>query len=386
MQGSSGIWQAHSPVRLVFGPGSVDRLTNLVNGRSILLLTTAGATGRGLTAQISELLGDRLVTVYDKISTNVELSCLESASRELSGMTYDEIVAVGGGSTIDSAKVLSRTLQLSDHGVLRRHLEDGESLPATSDPLPVVALPTTAGTGAEVTPFATVWDGVEMVKHSFSHGEPYPRIALLDPELTLSVPEGVTLTTGLDALCQALESYWSVGSNSISALYAQRSVQLALEALPEVIRHPQDIGSRSRMMEASLLAGLAIGITRTTLSHSISYPLTLRFGVPHGLACAFTLAQVLRFNAASDPDHLNSIARSLGMSSAGTLADKICELLAETGAYAQLLFLKQSDEDMLAVAPEGITPGRADNNPRPASVAEVEGILSAALERARQSV
>jgi len=330
-------------------------------------------------------LSDRQLTVYDKILNNVELDSLETIASELGERTYDEIVAVGGGSTIDSAKVLSRTLAVPGSGVLRRHIEGDELIPITNTTLPIVAVPTTAGTGAEVTPFATVWDSTKLIKHSFSLGEPYPCIALLDPELTLSMPASLTLTTGLDALCQGLESFWSVGSNPISELFAQRAVRLALEALPELMRQPGDLDLRSSMMDASLMAGLAIGITRTTLSHSISYPLTLRFGVAHGLACAFTIAQVLEFNAKNQPERLDKIARAVGTNSARTLAQDICELLASTGAYRQLSFLNRPDHELLSVAPESITPGRADNNPRPASVADVEGILSAALEQARRS-
>ncbi len=384
LQDPTGGWQAHNPVRIVFGSGSISRLPELVSGRSVLLLTSAGASRRGLTERVTDLLGDRQVTVHDKVATNVELDSLESAARELSVRTYDEIVAVGGGSTIDTAKVLGQTLLAPDPGALRRHLEGAESMPAAVASLPVVAAPTTAGTGAEVTPFATVWDSVRQVKHSFALGEPYPRIALLDPELTLTMPDDVTLATGLDALCQGLESLWSVGSNPVSALYARRAVHLALEALPGVMREPQKLELRANMLEASLLAGLAIGISRTTLSHSISYPLTLHFGVPHGLACAFTIAQVLRFNAEDDPTRLDQIAEDVGADNAGMLAAQICELLADTGAYRDMGLLKWPDEDVLSVAREGITPGRADNNPRPASVANIVEILTSSLAYARR--
>jgi alcohol dehydrogenase len=323
------------------------------------------------------------VTVHDKVATNVELDSLESAARELSAGTYDEIVAVGGGSTIDAAKVLSQTLLAPDPGALRCHLEGVESMPVTDTPLPVIAVPTTAGTGAEVTPFATVWDSVRLVKHSFALGEPYPRVALLDPELTLRMPARLTLTTGLDALCQGLESLWSVGSNPVSTVYAQRAVRIALDTLPVLMRKLGDLTLRSSMLEASLMAGLAIGISRTTLSHSISHPLTLRFGVPHGLACAFTIAQVLRFNAEDNPTRLDQIARDVGADDAGMLADQISELLADTGAYGGLGLLKRPDRDVLAVAAEAITSGRTDNNPRPASVADIAEILTSSLACAR---
>ncbi|MCH7751980.1 MAG: iron-containing alcohol dehydrogenase [Planctomycetes bacterium] len=130
------------------------------------------------------------------------------------------------------------------------------------------------------------------------------------------------------------------------------------------------------MMEAALLSGLAIASTRTTLAHSISYPLTLHFGIPHGLACAFTIIQVLRFNAEENPDRLDQIALLIGSKSSTRLADELETLLMKTGAYRWMgKFLKSNDE-VIAIAPECMTPGRADNNPRMASVDDVRTILS----------
>ena len=375
-----GDWRAHNPVRIVFGGGALSQLPELVSGHSLLLLTSAGSTRRGLTSRVAELLNGRELTIYDRVETNVELASLESAAGELRSGSFDAIVAVGGGSVIDSGKVLSHSLLAPAPDGLRRHLERGDPMGLTSDPLPVFAVPTTAGTGAEVTPFATVWDGANAVKHSFASGEPYPRVALLDPELTLSMPDEVTLTTGLDALSQGLESSWANGANPLSRLYARRAVQAVLGALPSVMRKPDDLALRTTMMEASLLAGLAIAISRTTLSHSISYPLTLHFGVPHGLACAFTLAQVLRFNSEIDSSQTDGIAADLGFENAGSLADQICEILSDSGAYGALGSLAERKDEVLAVAPEGITPGRANNKPRPASVTDVEGILDDAIQ------
>ena len=384
MTGQTDVWQTHHPVRLVFGSGSIARLPELIIGRSsVLLVTKPGSTGRGLTGRVTKLLSGRNVTVYDGVTSNVELISLESVTHQLVDGEYDEIVAVGGGSAIDTAKVLSQTLQSSDHGALRRHLEDGEHMPLNKPALPVLTVPATAGTGAEVTPFATVWDKTRFVKHSFNSGEPYPRLALLDPELTFTMPADVTLSTGLDALSQGLESLWSVGSNAISIAYAQRAVQISLGALSAVIRAPDDLALRVAMMEASLLAGLAIGIGRTTLSHSVSYPLTLHFGVPHELACAFTLAQVLRFNAKGDPAGIDRILENLGTGTTEALADQICDLLGDTGAYRQMGLLDRPEREILWLAAEGITPGRSDNNPRHASVSDVENILAVSLGVAR---
>ena len=206
MRSPRDVWRAHNPVEIVFGAGSIAEVPRLLVGRSVLLLTTTGATRRGLTKRIADLMDGRRVTVHDQVSSNVELDQLESAAAMLAPGPFDQIVAVGGGSAIDAAKVLSYLLLAPSPGALRNYLERAEPLPMNATPIPVMAVPTTSGTGAEVTPFATVWDRRRSVKHSFTFGEPFPRVALLDPELTISMPSSLTLTTGLDALCQGLES------------------------------------------------------------------------------------------------------------------------------------------------------------------------------------
>ena len=159
--------------------------------------------------------------------------------------------------------------------------------------LPLFVVPTTSGTGAEVTPFATVWDQRANKKYSVTGDHVIPDQVLLDPELTLSLPEQETLYTGLDAISHALESLWNVNRSPISSGFAIQALELAQTALPQVLKTPSDLQARRTMQEASVLAGMAISQTRTALAHSISYPLTSHYGVPHGLACSFTLPRLI---------------------------------------------------------------------------------------------
>ena len=160
----------------------------------------------------------------------------------------------------------------------------------------MTAIPTTSGTGAEVTPFATVWDHTNHKKHSLAGPHMYPRSALLDPSLTLSLPSEETLHTGLDATSHALESLWNHNRTPVSSVFAMRALSLIVDVLPSALEAPGDINHRSSMQEASLLAGLAISQTRTATAHAVSYPLTSHFDVPHGLACSFTLPVLLAAN------------------------------------------------------------------------------------------
>ena len=155
-------------------------------------------------------------------------------------------------------------------------------------------MPTTAGTGSEVTSWATVWDTQSGKKYSLSRPNLYPKHALVDPTLMIGKPRQLTISTGLDALSHALESLWNVNANPISAHHAVVAAREILAVLPQLVNDLQNLELRSRMAAAALSAGLAFSNTRTAIAHSISYPVTLHHDVVHGIACSFTLPMVLR--------------------------------------------------------------------------------------------
>ena len=328
---------------------------------------------RGVTNQLANLLPKHNLTVYDIVGPEPQITDLEQVVDHFKSQRFDCVIGLGGGSAIDTAKIISCLLGDADFD-LRAHLTKNEPLPELH-PIPVIAIPTTAGTGAEVTPFATVWDRSSGNKYSFSTNLLNPDIAILDPALSLTVPRDITLTTGLDALCQGLESLWSRQRNPMAAAFANQSVPIALSTLPKLLDDLKNQDLRSLMLQSSLLAGLAISSTRTTLSHSMSYPLTLRFGVPHGLACAFTIVQVLRFNADADPNGLRWLVEAIGFDSVDALALTIEDILSASYTYSILSGLISSKEALLALATESLTPARADNNFTNASLADVESIL-----------
>ncbi len=201
------------------------------------------------------------------------------------------IVALGGGSVIDSAKVFAAAG--GDFGRVSTFLETqkgAELLSAT----PIIAVPTTAGTGSEVTCWGTVWDEATGKKYSLARPDLYPTHAVVDPRLMLAKPRLLTISTGLDALSHALESLWNVNNNPVSANHAVFAARNVLDVLPRLVGDLGNIELRSRMAMAALFAGLAFSNTKTAIAHSLSYPITLRHGVQHGIACSFSLPMVLR--------------------------------------------------------------------------------------------
>lgn len=342
-------WAYHNPVRIHAGRGKFDQLGAQLAPGLWLLVTTAGATRRGLTARLQQQLGDdHALLVCDSITPNPTLDELDSLTAAHAGKSIVGIVSVGGGSALDAAKVLSVTLLACQDTPLARCFRDGAAQ-SWSARLPVVAVPTTSGTGSEVTPFATVWDDVRKKKYSVAGDLLFPVLAVLDPGLTLTLPARETLYTALDATSHALESLWNRNRTPISEAFAWQALQLVVEHLPVVLDAPDNLDAREGMQRASLLAGLAISQTRTALAHSISYPLTSRYQVPHGLACSFTLRAILEQYLTG---HLRDSERALLVRVHQMLGD--LDLPHELQQYL-------GAEDVLALAGEMHTPERAGN-------------------------
>ena len=292
-------WTHFNPVKIVKVKSIFEQLPTFITKKTkILFVTTAGFTRRGLTEKVIKCFDGSQVVLYDQVTPNPDLDNLDTLTQKFRGENISSIVALGGGSVMDVAKVLSVTLPSEFGKPLDQALRVSETQHKHTWQIhhPVITIPTTSGTGAEVTPFATVWDNTKYKKHSVASDLLYPTVAILNPELTITLPYKETLYTGLDAISQALESLWNKNRTPISESYAFQSLSLACKALPIVLHEPTNLLQRSKMQQASLLAGLAISHTRTAIAHSISYPLTSHFGVPHGLACSFTLPEILRSN------------------------------------------------------------------------------------------
>jgi len=287
-------WRYHNPVDVSFGSGALDTLATHTRGRRVTLVTFPEAAGLGLVERIGRLLGTALVRTIDRTEPNPDVASLADlyASFWRDARGDQVLVAVGGGSVIDTAKALMV-------GTADGTFEALVALLATGKPfvphrvVPLIAVPTTAGTGSEVTPWATIWDKAAGRKHSLHLRETWPEAAIVDPDLARSLPAGPTLAASLDALSHALESIWNVNANPVSDTHAVAAARLVLATLPALMQDLPNPALRSAMARAALQAGLAFSNTKTALAHSISYEMTLRHGLPHGIACSFTLPMVL---------------------------------------------------------------------------------------------
>jgi alcohol dehydrogenase class IV len=271
-------------------------LLDSLQARRILFVVDRAAYSAAMAArQLRDVLSAYETAYFDEFEINPRIQDIERGLQRFADHAPDVVLALGGGTALDLGKMI-RGLAGQ-----RRALEEIVSSRSTFDPnpIPLVVMPTTSGTGSESTHFAVVYRNGE--KHSIAHSGLMPNCVILDPTLTYSMPPSITAATGLDALCQAVESIWAVGATDESVQYASHSLRLAIANLEAAVHSPTP-ASRRAMCEAAHFAGKAINISKTTASHAISYYLTTRYGIPHGIAVAVTLPRMLEYNAHVHPD------------------------------------------------------------------------------------
>lgn len=371
-------WHHYNPVRVIAGAGSAALLADHLPDGALLLLTTAGMQRRGVAATLAAHAGPARNWTVRLVQANPDLDDLDRLAAELSPQPFGAIVALGGGSVMDAAKALSVLLpacaanaaapSAAAAPMLERALRQRQALDF-SRCLPVLCLPTTAGTGAEVTPFATIWDGVHKQKYSLADDALFPSVAILDPELTLTLPWNETLYSALDASSHALETLWNRHATPVSGALALQALEQLAAGLPRVQAAPDDLGARQQLQQASSLAGMAISQSRTALAHAISYPLTARYGVPHGLACSFTLAALLEW---VEREQAWRVPLPAALRQTVLMQLRSHELGQQVLTYC-------SRAELLESLPEMFHPQRAANFCLPATDADVLRVLEASL-------
>jgi alcohol dehydrogenase len=300
------------PTEVHFGGGAVGRVgqETIRFGRSALVVTGIRSSKvSGALDKVLASLGEAGVTVevFDHVEENPSAETVEWGGRVARERGCQVIVALGGGSPMDAAKGMA--ILASRGGALAEYYGSGK---VTAPVLPVVALPTTAGTGSEVTPYAVFVTSGERMKKSVASLHIFPQVALLDPQLTVSMPSAITANTGIDALTHALEGYTSSKAQPISDVLALEAIALLNGYLPRAVAQADDLEARAQVLHASMLAGMVIAQTGTTLLHGMGYAPTTRYDIPHGLSNGVLLPQVLAFNGAIAGERCARLAVAMG--------------------------------------------------------------------------
>ena len=281
----------YMPTKIIYGRNSLKDIDIYVNHRKALLVTSQGFVKRGLVDEIITYTNN-IVGVISSIKSHPEFVDIEEIYRQAYQNQFELIIAIGGGSVMDVAKFISVHNTNKDY----QFVEDltKEKIPKKDYKIiPIISIPTTAGTGSEVTPYSTIWDVQEKQKYSLNLPDLFSEVAIYDPVLTLTVPKDITIQTGLDALSHSLESIWNKNATPVTISYAVKSAKLIVNNLVKLSNDLDNIDLRDNMMMACMYAGLAFSNTQTAIAHAISYYVTAHKGVPHGLACSFTLPTLI---------------------------------------------------------------------------------------------
>lgn len=344
-------WNYAQPVRIIFGNGRLKELGELLQeAERPLLIADPFFVKNGLAEKLAKQIGG--AEVFSDISQNPDVSEVNICSELIRKKGIDAIVALGGGSSLDLAKAAS---------IAQPEIEEfhrGKQVP--KEHLPVIAVPTTAGTGSEVTCVSVLTDRSTGRKAPIVSESFYPKAALIDPELTCSLPPYVTASTGIDVLCHAVEGYWSRNHQPVCDALAIHAIRNVFAYLLAAYEKPQDLSAREKLAEASVIAGLAFTLPKTTSSHACSFPLTSIYHIPHGEACGLTLDYFMRVNR--EDSHTKELAKELGYESVDAFADAVLDLKRRLNLRLGLKDFHLSKEQIQELVTKSHHPNM-DNNP-----------------------
>jgi len=296
---------------ITFGLGSVQQLGQKLKNygvQKILLVVDQGFAQKGPLAKVTESLEKEGIkfAVFDRVEPEPRVETADECGSLAKKEKFDFIIGVGGGSAMDTAKAAA--ILATNEG----RAKDYQGLNKVPRPgLPKGMIPTTAGTGSEVTFTAVFINEAEKKKAGINSPYLFPEIAILDPELTLSLPPAVTAYTGMDALAHAIESFTSLQANFLSEMFSLEAVRKIMKNLRLAVENGQDLNARSEMLMGSLLAGIGLANAGVTAVHSLSYPLGGSFRVPHGVGNGLLLPAVMEYNASSCPERFARLAEAM---------------------------------------------------------------------------
>ena len=398
-----------SPRNILFGRGQRLALGGYVAklGARALVVTDARMAADAQFAAVIDTIraAGVAVTLYDGVEAELPAECIEAGVVAGRAASADVIVGIGGGSCIDAAKVIALLLT---HGGAMSDYYGEFKIPGPL--LPVVAVPTTAGTGSEVTPVAVVADPDRAVKVGIASPYLIPDTAICDPELTLTCPPGLTAASGADALVHAIEAFTNaprdgdaaitlehvfVGKNALTDQHARTAIASIGQSLVRAVDQGDDLVARTNVMLGSMLAGLAFGSAGTSICHAVQYPVGALTHTAHGLGVALMLPYALQFNRHHVAAEIATVGRLMGLvtgnsddeAAADATIEGITKLLGAVGIPATLAEIGIAAKDLPWIAEQALGANRLiKNNPRPVDRTGMDQLVAAAFSGDRQSL
>jgi alcohol dehydrogenase len=370
-----------------FGAGAVKKVGELAKAegaKKALIITDSFIAQSDIRKKIEGSLqaAGLAVEVFDGVTPNPTTACVDAGSDFAAHSDADILIAVGGGSSMDTAKGVSLGARNPQRGIGLDYQTEFEK-----PGLPIIAIPTTAGTGSEVNAFGVITDEATHVRFYVGHSSALAKAAILDPELTLGLPPKATAATGMDAMIHAVESYLSIRNNPYSDGIALQTMELVIKNLPKAFKEPSDLEARSNMLLASHIVGVGFSHTGLGLVHGIGHSLGGHFNVPHGIALCTVLEQVLRFNLSASQARMAKVAGALGVAETGksdaenaeSAIQALVELAREVGLDTKLSDHGITEADLPLLAKTAVEDAVTLNNPIKPTEQDVLGILRSAL-------
>lgn len=373
---------------LVFGFGAVRGIGQRVKalgGSKALVVTDPGVKQAGLLKQVEDALNLEAVpyAVYAEVPQDSSTTTIAEALASLNSEGCDIVIGLGGGSSMDTAKAVA--ISKTNPG----SIEDYAGLEKLRvAPLPVIAVPTTAGTGSEVSYWSVMTDDRTGLKISVGGKMVFPEVAICDPDLTMSLPPGLTASTGMDALTHAIESFVNNATQPVSKALSLRAIELIGKYLRSAATNGNNREARYGMMLGSTLAGIAMNPTRLGIAHALAMPLgSWHLKIPHGLANAITLPHVMAFNLPGNVEGYAAVARALGerveglscREAADRAVSAVRQLNEDVGIVHGLGHYGLTEEDVPKVVEEAMKSGNMQVNPRKATADDLKRICLQAM-------
>ena len=346
-----------------------------------LVVTDPGVRDAGILDRVTDTLKAAQCDfeVFDGVKADSGSTLIDDTVAGLKRGSCDSVVGVGGGSSLDTAKAVAALATNPGSAMAYVGLHK-----VRTRPLPMIAIPTTAGTGSEVTLWSVFTDDARAVKVAIGGTMIYPAVALCDPELTLGLPPMLTAATGMDALAHAIECYTNNACQPISGSLALQAIELIGRHLRSAVLNGRNLQSRYAIMLASTMAGIAMNPTRLGIAHALAMPLgSWDLRVPHGIVLAVTLPAVMEFNHIAEPDRFVDVARALGedvsrisrLEAAARAVTAVRNLAKDTGIPAGLSDFGLREEHIPRVVEEAMRSGNVSVNPRRACAEDLSRIL-----------
>jgi len=368
------------PNKVIFGCGVSEQVVEWaerLNGRSIMVVCDPGVKVAGIADPLLRNLTDVFgsISTFNEVTPDPDIALVERMTEFARAKKTDLLIAIGGGSAIDATKAV-RVL-LSEGGVITDY-EGMDKITKTT--VPMIAIPTTSGTGSEVTSFSIVSDHARKRKMVLAGRAIAADVALVDPLLTLSMPKSVTASTGMDAMTHAIEAALSTIATPLTDLNAYKAISLIYRYLPKAVCSPEDIEARSKVMLGSLFAGIAFNSAILGLAHAIAHPLGAVCGLPHGLANAIVLPEVVAFNGRAVPEKVIAIGHAIGLTGDQLSVDSVVDALTHLNREIGIPSLSQAGitaEQFDEIAELTLQEVSLFTNPAPVTLLDVKAVLAA---------